>query len=549
MHKNVSFTYFLGSLEAKVRKSVNQLDALNIIPRIWDYDYTVWDNSPDEIINRLGWLNSPHIMLENIDRITSFVADIKENNFKHIVLLGMGGSSLAPEVFQKTFGSKKGYPNLHIIDTTDPDAILTIENQIDLDETLFIVSSKSGGTVETLSLLKYFFNKLKFKNIVNHPGEHFIAITDPNSNLVQIGNVYGFRYIFENDSNIGGRFSALSYFGLIPAALLGIDIKKILQNAVSIVDKLKSTSDNWSGGVGTILAEAALAGRDKATFFISQPLGSFGDWVEQLIAESTGKEGRGILPIIDEIPDASISFSNDRIFIFIDTNGKEFPEELFNNLRTNDHPIIQIKINNNYDLAQLFYVWEFAIAVAGHILRINPFSQPNVELAKQKTRNLIAEYVSSNKTPKSQSSDFDLKILDDFLSTIKPGDYIAILAYINSQFELMEKLKDLRSLITIKTGLATTLGIGPRYLHSTGQLHKGDKGNGHFILISSNSAQDLEIPTEIGIQESAISFNALKYFQAKGDFEALLNSNPPRSIIRFHSVYENLQENIEKFFF
>ena len=522
-----------------------------LVGRIWQHDHTVWKPDPTEIRNRLGWLHIAEMMAENLHTIDDLVAAVQKDGYTHAVLLGMGGSSLAPEVFRKTFGVKAGYLDLAVLDSTDPDAVATLANGLDLSKTLFIVSTKSGGTVETLSFFKYFYNQVVALLGANKAGRHFIAITDPGSKLGDIAEQHHFRATFLNDPNIGGRYSALSYFGLVPAALLGVDLPRLLDQAMTAACNAEGcncpvTGDNNSARLGAIMGYLAKAGRDKVTIITSSAVTSFGDWVEQLIAESTGKERRGILPVVGEVLGVPDAYSQDRLFVYLRLNGDDTHDAAITALGEAGHPVVSFHLKDSYDLGSQFFIWEMATAIAGAVININPFDQPNVEAAKVLARQMVAAYHSEGKlpalTPALKANGVQVfgdvsatspgEALEQFLAQAQTGAYIAIQAYIQPTAETEAALQAFRIHLRDGTKLATTLGYGPRFLHSTGQLHKGDGGKGLFIQFTSDGSQDVPIPDEAGNPASAMSFGVLKAAQSLGDRQALLDND--RAVLRFH---------------
>lgn len=556
----------LGSHQSQVDNALAELRRERILPRIWAHDHTVWKSSPQEISNRLGWLHSSEIMAEILTRLRNFVSELREEGFTQALLLGMGGSSLAPEVFRKTFGVARGYLDLAILDSTDPGAVSEWTRQLDLRKTVFIVSTKSGGTVETLSFFKYFYTLVKDKFGKELAGRHFVAITDPGSQLAEMANEYGFRNTFLNDPNIGGRYSALSYFGLVPAALLGIDLGTLLERSqIAAVNcdgsNCPAYGDNLGGSLGAILGELASTGRDKMTLVASPPVASFSDWVEQLIAESTGKEGKGILPVVGEELLPAENYRNDRLFIYLRLADDDTYDRAVDELIDAGHPVVQINLKDKYDLGAQFFLWEMATAVAGHRLGINPFDQPNVESAKILARQMVAAFQSSGKLPLDQP-DFQQEnlsvyldrpsalaefstpaLINEFLDSTQSGAYVAIQAYVQSSPEVDLLLRKVRYQIQTCTHLATTFGYGPRFLHSTGQLHKGDSGNGWFLQITADQVEDITIPDVAGTRSSSISFGVLKLAQALGDRQALMDVQ--RRVLRIH-FRTDLQKGLEE---
>jgi transaldolase/glucose-6-phosphate isomerase len=548
--KNYQFS--LGNYRSAVDNALADLRDNNIMARIWKHDHTVWKPEPTEITNRLGWLHSPEVMMETIPEITTFVDSVRAEGYTHALLLGMGGSSLAPEVFRFTFGVKPNYLDLAVLDSTDPDVVLAHAKRLDPAKTLFIVSTKSGGTVETFSFFKFFYTWTAEKLGKEKTGSHFIAITDPGSGLADTAKKYNFRKTFLNDPNIGGRYSALSYFGLVPAALIGMDLNLLLERAATMACNSEGCNcphggDNSSGQLGAIIGELAVAGRDKVTFVASPPIKYFGAWAEQLIAESTGKEGKGILPVDGEELGAPEVYANDRLFVYLRLEGDTTHDTQVEALRQAGHPVVQLNLRDLYDLGAEFFRWEMATIVAGRRLGINPFDQPNVESAKVLARQMVAAYQKEGKLPEQAPSlrtngvavysNITAKTwheaLNKFLAQANSGrDYVALQAYIQPTPETDAALQKLRTKIQTGLRLATTIGYGPRFLHSTGQLHKGDAGNGLFIQFTSDPMQDATIPDEAGAPKSSMTFGVLKLAQALGDRQALLDAK--RRVIRFH---------------
>jgi glucose-6-phosphate isomerase len=516
-----------------------------MLKRMWEHDHTLWSESPEEITNRLGWLHLHETMPEKVGEIEDFVKQVRNEGYDFVLLLGMGGSSLAPEVFRKVFGVKKGFLDLAVLDSTDPEAVLEFSEKLDLEKTLFIVSTKSGGTVETLSFFKYFYNLVADRLGSNEAGKHFIAITDPGSSLEALAAEYDFRRTFLNIPDLGGRYSALSYFGLVPAALLGVDIKKLLKRAAIAAEEngpgiVPSKSDAVK--LGTLLGKAAKSGRDKVTFISDPIIASFEDWVEQLIAESAGKSGKGILPIVHEpIPEDLEHYSTDRLFVFTHIGTDKKPRELCGKISEAEHPCVHLWIKDKYDLGKLIFIWEIAVAFAGEELSIHPFNQPNVESAKAFARETVAAYKQTGELPTSLAQPISTEALESFLEAKKYRDYISLQAYVTPTQKATNALQKLQVALRKKTGLPVTVGFGPRFLHSTGQLHKGDRGNGLFIQFVSNTPVEVNIPEKADSEESFITFGILKQAQAIGDAQALqqadrrvivfeVDSNPEKQI-------------------
>ncbi|MDO9528541.1 MAG: hypothetical protein Q7J27_05190 [Syntrophales bacterium] len=544
-------SYKLTSYQSKIENALVELRDEKVMSRIWAHDHTVWRPEPAEITNRLGWLHTPEIMVDNIKRLEALADDVRGSGYTDALLLGMGGSSLAPEVFQKTCGAKEGFLNLAILDSTDPGAVLAHAKRLDPARTLFIVSTKSGTTVETLSFFKFFYNWVSSSLGENQAGENFIAITDPGSSLTELAERYHFRECFLNDPNIGGRYSALSYFGLVPAALIGMDIQTLLDRAVTMACNCEACNcpvagNNNGGSLGVALGELAKAGRDKATLISSPRIASFGDWVEQLIAESTGKEGKGILPVVGEQVGSPAVYGDDRLFVSLCLDGDETNDAFLTALEKAGHPVVRLFLHDRYDIGGQFFLWEMAIAVAGYRLGINPFDQPDVEAAKIHAREITADYKAKGSLPEETPtfSGQGISVYGDvkanspesaliaFLEQAGPGAYIALQAYLQPTAEIEAVLQTLRAGLRDRFRLATTVGYGPRFLHSTGQLHKGDAGHGLFIQFTADDQTDIPIPEEAGSSDSSMTFGVLKAAQALGDRQALLDKG--RKVIRFH---------------
>ncbi len=524
----------LGAYQAVVDDELVRLKENRVMARLRAHDHTLWKDEPTEITNRLGWLDIARSMRAKVPQLEAAAQAVRDDGYTHALLLGMGGSSLAPHVLRQAFGVKAGYLDLAVLDSTDPGAVLFWANRLDLRKTLFIVSTKSGGTVETLSFFKFFYNRVSEAVGRAQAGAHFVAITDPGSKLQDLANEYDFRVTLLNDPNIGGRYSALSYFGLFPAALIGVDLRRLLDCA------LAADGDRNGAQLGAMLGALARAGRDKLTLVASPQIAAFGDWVEQLIAESTGKEGQGILPVVGEPLGEPEVYGADRLFVSLNLDGDDTWEEALSRLQQAGFPAIQVRLRNVYDLGEQFFLWQIATATSGHILGINPFDQPNVESAKKLARQMVAEYTARGTLPTDQAAPLTAQTLHEFLAHAHPGDpitgagrsYIALQAFVQPTAETDAALLALRTRLRDKSKLATTVGYGPRFLHSTGQLHKGDAGHGLYIQFTADDAQDLPIPDRAGAPASSISFGVLKMAQALGDKQALSNVN--RQVIRFH---------------
>lgn len=539
----MSFKYSIGDHQNSLDELLKKLNDEKIIERIWNKDHTVWSNDPTEITNRLGWLDSVDVTDRSLDEIKDFVEDVRNAGYTNALLMGMGGSSLAPEVFRLTFGVKEGYLDLSVIDSTHPQVVMEKVKELNPATTLYIVSTKSGGTVETFSFMKFFFNYVSKLLGREEAGKHFVAITDPGSGLQTVAQELNFRKVFLNDPNIGGRFSALSLFGIVPAALVGSEIEKILSLAKEETLNCKKTgktaSENIATVIGAMIGALGKKGIDKITYIISPQFKFIGAWIEQLVAESTGKVGKGILPVDLESIELPEFYSNDRLFVYLKLKDDFTYDKKVSELKLAGFPIIETELDSIYDLGKQFFMWEFATAVAGWVLQIQPYDQPNVEQAKIVARQMMKEYQEKGKLPElipaledkgmKVFGDISTKSIDEslksFLSDCKGGkNYVAIQAYLNPTEGIVEVLQNLRTAIQKQYKVATTLGFGPRFLHSTGQLHKGDAGNGYFIQLVSAIGEDLPIPENAGEEKTSITFGILISAQALGDRQALIDN-------------------------
>ncbi len=486
----------LNGLREPVAKRLAALRDDEVPRRIWAFDHTVWKPEPDEIANRLGWLTAVDRMTEEAPRLREFAREVAGEGFRTAVLLGMGGSSLAPEVLATTSGAERGMLDLTVLDTTDPETILQVERTLDLSHTLFIVSSKSGTTVETLSHLAYFWDKLG-------DGAHFVAITDRGTPLERTARDREFRRVFLNPADIGGRYSALSYFGLVPGALIGADLDGLLDRAHEMLHACHHCvppEENPGAWLGAVMGEGARAGRDKLTLVLPREVAALGYWIEQLIAESTGKEGKGIVPVEGEPLGGPEVYGPDRLFVALGEHDG-LPE-----LERAGHPVARLRYSDPLQLGAEFFRWEFATAVAGHVLGINPFDQPNVQEAKDATARVLREGVSEAPATAEVAS---------VLAQVRHGDYIALQAYVPRNAVNDALLEDARTRLRDRYRVATTVGYGPRYLHSTGQLHKGGPDTGVFIQVTAGDHEDLVVPG------APYTFGALKQAQALGDLLSL----------------------------
>jgi transaldolase/glucose-6-phosphate isomerase len=507
-------------LEPAIAARVEQAVREDVARRIWSKDDTLWGaHDAPEISDRLGWLTITEQMQEAADDLIAFADEVAAQGTRDVVLLGMGGSSLAPEVIRQSFGDQPGRPRLRVLDSTDAGAVRAVRDSVDLERTLFLVSTKSGGTIETLSLFEYFWS-------LRPEGSAFVAITDPGSSLEELARERGFRRTFLNDPDIGGRYSALSYFGLVPAALMGADIKALLDGA-EVAEQVSMSFDSSSANsglwLGLTLGELAVHGRDKLTFVVSDPLRSFGLWAEQLVAESTGKEGKGILPVADEPLGEPQAYGEDRTFVHLrdDEAPDEEADERMRALARAGHPVITLTAHGPADLGRIFFFAEFATAVAGWVLGINPFDQPNVQEAKDATTRVLEE--GGGEPP-----DADEAALRALVDGLGPPHYLALLGWVRPSEAFDAAVAELRAAVRDATRATTTFGYGPRFLHSTGQFHKGGPKVGRFLQVIHDTEPDIDIPGR------PFSFNTLKHAQATGDLEALRAHGLPAERVTLH---------------
>ncbi len=512
--------YSLAKLQPAVDARLAALAKDDAPRRLWAKDSTLWTADPskrEEIRDRLGWLNVAEQMLEHVQELRDVARAGRA--YTDVVLLGMGGSSLCPDVLRNTFGSTKGHPKLHVLDTTDPATILGVRAKIRLKTTLFIVASKSGETTETLSHFAYFWEQTKGS------GKQFAAITDPGTSLEKLAKEHGFRWIFRNPPDIGGRYSALSYFGLVPGALIGVNVEEMLERAIEMAHSCAdSVPPDKNPGVwlGAVMGELATRGRNKVTLIASPKVATFGYWVEQLIAESTGKEGKGIVPIEGEPVGRPAVYGDDRVFVYIRMDG-DAPNRAVRVLEKAGQAVVTLTLRDKLDLGGEFLRWEIATAIAGAILRIDAFDQPNVQESKDNTKKVLAGYKSRHKLPEAESvSARQAKAgVKSLLARAKKGSYFAIMAYTTRTTGSEAAINAIRTAVRDKTHLATTAGYGPRFLHSTGQLHKGGPKVGLFLQIVMDDARDVKIPGQ------PYSFSILKQAQSLGDLKSLTSRRLP----------------------
>jgi transaldolase / glucose-6-phosphate isomerase len=532
----------LGQYAAPAQSEFDSLIKQNAAQKVWSKDALFWSSSADAqkiISNALGWLTVPKLMNERVDELTKFAEEIKAEGFTHVVVLGMGGSSLCPEVFSRTFGKRQGWPELHVVDSTVPATVRRIEKSLDLKKTLFIVSSKSGSTTEPVMFHRYFYDRVKQVSGAENAGRQFIAITDQGTQMVADAQRDKFRKIFLNMADIGGRYSALSYFGLVPFAVSGGDVKEFLSRTLKAVANCEANAPqeaNIGLRMGAEIGVLAKAGRDKLTLITSGAIESVGLWIEQLIAESTGKEGKGIVPIEGEELGAPDVYGKDRVFFYVGVGEPTAAVALkLSALQKAGHPVLKNVLSDALDLGAEFFFWEFATAIAGHVLAINPFDQPNVQESKDNTKRILGEFTKMKSMPKLQTiaEDGGVRVEADeknakavaqkelraviaaHLDRVKPGDYIAITQYFDETPAHDELVQKIRLALRDETKCATTTGYGPRFLHSTGQLHKGGPDTGVFFPLTAADSPDVPLPGE------AFTFGVLKEAQALGDFESL----------------------------
>jgi transaldolase / glucose-6-phosphate isomerase len=542
------------SLAADVNATIADWQSGGKMQRLWQRDASLWTG--DDEANWLGWLDITEEQIAHWVELRNLAKEIWSAGFTDVLLLGMGGSSLCPEVLRMTFGKTSGYPDLHVLDSTDPAQVKAFENKIDVAKTLFIVSSKSGSTLEPNIFKQYFFDLTAKAVGANKAGTHFIAVTDPGSKMQKVAEGDRFRHIFFGRPSIGGRYSALSHFGMVPAAVIGLDTKKFLDRAQEMVRACgasASVEENPGAVLGIILGTAARSGRDKVTIITSPDISDLGAWLEQLLAESTGKVGKGIIPVDREQLAAPEVYGNDRVFAYIHNGSANdaATEAKLAALEKAGHPVVRISMPDIYDLGAEFFRWEIATAVAGSIIGINAFNQPDVEASKIATRNLTSAYEKTGSLPaeKPVLEDAGIKLFTDeknasdlakvaggdkslagylkaHLGRIGKGDYFAVLGFIQMNAEHEKALQSIRHAVRDKKHVATCLGFGPRFLHSTGQAYKGGPNSGVFLQITCDDAVELPVP------EQKYTFGVVKAAQARGDFQVLAERG--RRALRVH---------------
>ncbi len=507
-----------NAYDSTITAALGELAQAGLVDRVWAKDHRLWKPEPTEIENRLGWLTVADQMRQNVAELRTFAQSVCRQGVKDVVLLGMGGSSLGPEVLRCTFGSARGFPHLWVLDSTVPGFVRQVTDTINPARTLFIVASKSGGTIEVMSLFAHFW-ELVNKTSGAGGGMQFIAITDPGTGLERMARDYRFWQTFTNPPDIGGRYSVLSYFGLVPAALIGMDVAALLDRACTMAAACRHRAplrDNPGVSLGAMMGALWRTGRDKVTIVASPKISSFGLWAEQLIAESTGKEGKGLVPIAEEPLAKPSAYGDDRLFVYLRLAGdaNATTDRQVRAIEQAGQPVLRLALKDRYDLGAEFFRWEFATAVAGHFLGIHPFDQPNVQESKDNTQRVLQQVEASGKLPMMPSAT-PAQAAKQIASNIQPGRYLAILAYATPSPRMDAALQSLRKIVLTSTKLATTSGYGPRYLHSTGQLHKGGSNAGRFLELVEEMVSDLPIPGK------PYSFGTLAQAQAVGDLQSL----------------------------
>lgn len=509
---------FPPELQSQVVAAQARLTASRAVERMWACDHRLWKQDPTDIANRLGWLTIVEYMQDRAEDLLTFAASAKKRGIRDVVLLGMGGSSLGPEVLRATFGPSNGFPRLWVLDSTVPGWIQQVTQAIDPARSLFILASKSGGTIEVMSLFAHFW-ELVHKIPGHQGGEHFIAITDPGTGLEKLAAEHGFWRTFTNPPDIGGRYSVLSYFGLVPAALMGIDVARLLTRAITMAQACRTQTPlerNPGADLGATMASLAQAGRNKITLISSPQIAAFGLWAEQLLAESTGKEGTGLIPVANEPIVSPAAYGTDRLFVYLRLKGDQNRQldRQIAGLARHGHPVLTLTLQDRYDLAGEFFRWEIATAVAGHLLGIHPFDQPNVQESKDNTARVLDTIQATGRLPK-QTTATAAQAASQLKRQCRPDAYVAILAYTTPSFRMEQAIRSLRRALVSYHHVTTTAGYGPRYLHSTGQLHKGGPKSGVFLQLVDQMIPDLGIPGK------PFTFRTLAQAQAVGDIQAL----------------------------
>jgi len=509
---------FPSELQSLVDAAGARLSASHAVERLWARDHQLWRQDPTDIANRLGWLTIIEYMKDRTEELRTFATSAKKRGVRDVVLLGMGGSSLGPEVLRASFGPSRGFPRLWVLDSTVPGWVRQVTQAIDPARSLFILASKSGGTIEVMSLFAYFWERVH-QTPGHQGGEQFIAITDPGTGLEKLAAEHQFWRIFTSPPDIGGRYSVLSYFGLVPAALMGIDVTQLLTRAAAMAQACRIQSplgQNPGADLGATMAALAQAGRNKITLIASPQIAAFGLWAEQLLAESTGKEGTGLIPVANEPIVSPTSYGTDRLFVYLRLKGDQNRQldGQIAGLARQGHPILTLTLQDRYDLAAEFFRWEVATALAGHLLEIHPFDQPNVQESKNNTAHVLETIQSTGRLP-IQTTATVAQASTQLKRQCRPGTYVAILAYTTPSSKMEQAIRSLRRALVSHHHVTTTAGYGPRYLHSTGQLHKGGPKSGLFLQLVDPMIPDLRIPGK------PFTFRTLAQAQAAGDIQAL----------------------------
>jgi transaldolase / glucose-6-phosphate isomerase len=512
----IKWEHWVGKHETAVNAALASLTAQRIAERIWNRDHSVWSPQPTEIVDRLGWLDLPANMPGQAQSLMRFAREVKHAGYRHVVVLGMGGSSLSSVTLARTFGHPQGYPELIVLDSTVPESVQAVTDAIDPSATLFVVSSKSGTTMEPLLLYRYFRQLMVETCGAGHSGAHFVAITDPGTSLVDLAGSDGFRRVFQSDPDVGGRYSALTHFGLVPAALSGIDVEALLQRSGEMRDACAPDvpdAENPGLWLGACMGAMARQRIDKLTVLCSPGVAGFAVWAEQLVAESTGKNRTGIVPVVNEPLFATRHYGNDRFFVYLrlenDDNLRN--DAAAEDLKRADFPLVVLRMRDRHDLGAEFFRWEFATAVAGAVLRVNPFDQPDVQASKTAAARMLRQYSSSP----GLTAEAPSMTVGHLVSRAREGNYLAIMAYLHETPEADAALQELRRAVTERYHVPVTVGYGPRFLHSTGQLHKGGPDTGLFLQIAARHPGDVMIPGE------PFTFGFAADAQASGDLEAL----------------------------
>ncbi len=547
----------LGSYRETLMPMIEKDIQSDIIPRLWQKDPSLFREKKGI---KIGWLDLPVDMKGDVDEIDAFREEILKKGIKNILLIGMGGSSLAPKLFMEVFSNSPPYPPLKVLDTSHPDTIREELIRLNLKDTLVIVSSKSGTTIETVSLFYYLYHKIKEQK--KNVGQNFIAITDPGTPLEEIARQRGFLKIFNSPEDVGGRYSVFTYFGLVPAALIGIDIKRLLQKGEELRSKCLAKGDFHNNScliLGSTIAHLSEIGIDKLTFIAPESIRPFLIWLEQLIAESTGKQGKGILPLLDKMPKSLAYYGKDRLFVVIDYKkgkGEGQFQPLIKGLKEKGFPLIQIQLNNHWDLGREFFRWEMITAISGIILGVNPFDQPNVDIAKKNARKIMEDIKRDMQWEEdslilrdkemmiygdSRYGNRTLKgIIQDILKEKKNGDYISIMAFLAEGAETEKQMERIAETLELKCNLPVTFNFGPRYLHSTGQFHKGGPDKGIFVMFLHVSEEEIPVP------EMGYSFRNLVISQCLGDYKALVERGKKALLIWIKNGLSNFLDRLER---